>query len=174
MSLIMPEYQILTKNLGLRLFSKCDLDRLAELNSDAEVRRFFPDGTKDREQTKAWMNERILNYKEKNLPWFVIHKLETQTFVGRAGFGLEDSDEVEVGYSLHQKFWGKGYASEVLVALLHWAKENITVNSIIAFTPKEHIASQRVMQKCGMEQYKYGIKNGMEYCFYRIDNRKSL
>jgi ribosomal-protein-alanine N-acetyltransferase len=96
---------------------------------------------------------------------------ESGEFVGRSGFGLTETDEVEVGYLLHKKFWGKGYATEILTELLQWAKQNINADYIIALTPLEHIASQRVIQKCGLEHYKNEIIKSMPCCFYRIKNR---
>ncbi len=53
---------------------------------------------------------------------------ETEEFVGRCGFGLDETGEIEVGYLIHKKFWGNGYASEALEALIIWAKKNIKVD----------------------------------------------
>ena len=162
---------IKTKRLGLRPFQQSDIDYLAELNSDPDVRQFFPDGTQNREQTEARMNDFISYYKEKGLPCFVMFELESGEFVGRCGFGPVETGEVEVGYLLHKKFWGKGLASEVLTVLLEWAKQNINADYIIAFAPIEHVASQRVMQKCGMKHYKNVSAKGVQCSFYRIKNR---
>jgi len=162
---------IKTKRLGLRPFQQSDIDYLAELNSDPDVRQFFPDGTQNREQTEARMNDFIFYYKEKGLPCFVMFELESGEFVGRCGFGPVETGEIEVGYLLHKKFWGKGLASEVLTVLLEWAKQNINADYIIAFAPIEHVASQRVMQKCGMEHYKNDSAKEVQCSFYRIKNR---
>ena len=167
----MQKYMIKTKRLGLRPFQQSDIDYLAELNSDPDVRQFFPDGTQNREQTEARMNDFISYYKEKGLPCFVMFELESGEFVGRCGFGPVETGEIEVGYLLHKKFWGKGLASEVLTVLLEWAKQNINADYIIAFAPIEHVASQRVMQKCGMKHYKNVSAKGVQCSFYRIKNR---
>jgi [ribosomal protein S5]-alanine N-acetyltransferase len=98
-------------------------------------------------------------------------ELDSGEFVGRCGFGPIETGEIEVGYLLHKKFWGKGLASEVLTTLLEWAKQNINADYIIAFAPIEHLASQRVMQKCGMEHYKNDNAKGVACCFYRVRNR---
>ncbi len=166
----MQKYMIETKRLGLRLFQQSDIDYLAELDSDPDVRQFFPDGTQNREQTEARMTDFISYYKDKGLPCFVMFELESGEFIGRCGFGSVETGEIEVGYLLHKKFWGKGLASEVLTTLLAWAKQNINADYIIAFTPVEHVASQRVMQKCGMEHYKNDTAKGVQCSFYRIKN----
>lgn len=164
------DIKIETKRLSLRLLTENDLDNLQKLNADPDVRAFFPDGTQNREQTKKRMLELINNYKSHNLPGFIILEKEPHTFLGRCGFSLLENNEVEVGYLLHKNYWGKGYATEALNALLNWAKKNIKRQYIIAFAPTHHVASQRVMEKCGMTLYKTDIAHGVECKFYRIKN----
>ena len=73
----MQKYIFQTKRLGFRFLQKADLDYLVELNSDQDVRRFFPDGIQDQEQTEARMNDFFSYYEEKGLPCFVMFELET-------------------------------------------------------------------------------------------------
>lgn len=65
---------------------------------------------------------------------------------------------------------GKGYDTEALNALLNWAKKNISRQYIISFAPTQNVASQRVMEKCGMALYKTDIAHGVECKFYKIKN----
>lgn len=132
------DIKIETKRLSLRLLTENDLDNLQKLNADPDVRAFFPDGTQNREQTKKRMLELINNYKDHKLPGFIILEKESQIFLGRCGFSLLENNEVEVGYLLHKNYWGKGYATEALNALLNWAKKNINRHYIIAFAPTPH------------------------------------
>lgn len=167
----MQNYQFTSKHLGFRLYKKEDIDNLATLAADPDVMHFFPGGVRTREQTEARLNDFIKYYEEHGLPGFVIYELATGEFAGRCGFGLTETNETEVGYLLHKKFWGKGYASEALTTLLTWAKENLKIDYIIAFAPTNHIASQRVMEKCGMKYYKTDIAKNVECRFYRIKNQ---
>lgn len=162
--------ELKTAHLQLRLLQEKDIHYLLELNSSPEVRQFFPDGIQNREQTKARMQEFISWYKNHGLPCFIMFLLESKEFVGRCGFGPLETGEIEIGYLLHKKFWGQGLATEAVSALLTWARKHIKTEYIIAFAPKEHTASQRVMQKCGMEHYKNDLAQGVECCFYRIKN----
>lgn len=163
--------EIKTKHLQLKLLQEEDIGYLSELNEDPDVRQFFPDGIQNREQTEIRMKEFISWYKKWKLPCFIMFHLESKEFVGRCGFGPIETGEIEVGYLLHKKFWGKGLATEALTAMLAWAKNNIKIEYIIAFAPTKHIASQRVMQKCGMEHYKNDLAHGVQCCFYRIKNK---
>lgn len=164
------EYLFTTERLGFELLKEEHLEYLATLDSDPDVRRFFPDGVANREQIQARMREFISYYEEHQLPIFVIFELETGEFVGRAGFILLDTGEIEVGYVFHKHSWGKGYATETLQALLKWAKKNVQAEYIVAYTVTEHTASLKVLEKCGMKFYKKEEVKGMECRFYQIKN----
>lgn len=165
-----------TKRLKFRILKKQDINYLETLENDAEVRYFFPTGEhKNRQQTEAMINRFMSYYENRGLPCFLIFEIDSEEFVGRCGFGLiSDTDEIEVGYVLHKKYWGHGYASEALAALINWAKENISVNYIVAYAPTSHNASLRVMQKCEMEHYKTDVDkiDNVECQFYRIKINK--
>jgi ribosomal-protein-alanine N-acetyltransferase len=166
------EYLFTTERLGFRLLRPEDIDYFADLNGDPDVRAFFPDFIHNRQQSKERMDELIGYYENNGLPCFLMFLVESDEFVGRCGFGLIETGEIEVGYLLHKKFWQQGYATEALTELLLWAKKNIDADYIIAFAPTDHIASQKVMQKSGMEFYKNDIGHGLQCCFYRINNRR--
>jgi [ribosomal protein S5]-alanine N-acetyltransferase len=85
------------------------------------------------------------------LSWAIVLK-ENQRFIGR--FQMEEwSDEdhrAAVGYLLGRQYWGKGYATEALRAVIAYLFEQTTVNRIDAVTWRENSASARVMEKAGM------------------------
>jgi len=164
------KYLIKTNRLNLRLLEQRDIMYLHPLESDPEVKEFFPDGARDRAKTEDMINRFISNYTENGLPCFLLFDLESDEFIGRAGFGLTESGEIEVGYVLHKKFWGQGYASEAVTALLEYARENIDVDYIIAYAVTENIGSTRVMEKCGMKYYKTDMAKGVECKFYKVSN----
>lgn len=164
-------YQINTERLLLRLLSLADLDPLCDLEADAEVKQFFPDGPRDRVKTEEMIKRFMSYYEEKKLPNFLLFDRLTNEFIGRAGFGITDSGEIEIGYVLHKKFWGKGYAAEAVKALLKYARANIDVDYIIAYADFRNTNSLRIMEKCGMRYDKTGIAKGIECKFYKISNR---
>lgn len=167
----MKKYLIKTKRLRLRLLESEDIVYLEGLEGDPDVKHFFPDGARDRVKTEDMIKRFISAYEGKGLPCFLLFDLESDEFIGRGGFGIAESGETEVGYVLHKKFWGKGYASEAVTALLEYAKENINVDYIIAYADTGNIGSTRVMEKCGMAYYKTDISKDIECRFYRIKNR---
>src|SRR5580658_261055 len=129
----MKKYSMQTKRLGLRLLEGKDIIYLEELESDPDVKQFFPDGARDRAKTEDMIKRFISAYEEKGLPCFLLFDLESDEFAGRAGFGITETGDTEVGYVFHKKFWGKGYASEAVARLLRYAREHINVDYIIAY-----------------------------------------
>jgi RimJ/RimL family protein N-acetyltransferase len=67
--------------------------------------------------------------------------------------GRPDGDGVaEVGYGVEESSQGQGYATEGTRACVEWALEQPGVTAVTAVTFPWHIASLRVIQKCGMKQ----------------------
>ncbi len=142
------------------------------MDSDPKVRSFYPNGVLNGNQVKANMKKNTDFFKSNGFGAFIAIELSSGEFVGRCGFGKLSTGEVEAGYTFLPKFWGRGLATEALIALLKWAQQNIySVDTIVAYTPKEHIASQRVMQKAGMEFYKTEISEIETCVFYKMKLR---
>lgn len=148
-----------------------DIHYLFELEKDPEVRKFTSSGVKTYEQTQETLNKCINDYQEKGLPSFLLFDLKSDECIGSVSFFLWDTGDIEVGYSLHKKFWGQSYATEALVVLLEWARKNIDADYITAYSVANNVASLRVLEKSGMTYFKSEIKNGVEGRFYRIKNK---
>ena len=72
--------------------------------------------------------------------------------IGGVGFSLrEDVERVsaEVGYWLGEKFWGRGIATESLVAITRHAIETHQVTRLFAVPFAWNVASCRVLEKAG-------------------------
>lgn len=167
----MEQYLFTTKHLGLRFIRKDDAKYLQHIDKDPDVKEFFPEGTLTDAEIREFINTSILKAKYENLPCMVIFQLKDNDFVGEAYFNQLSTGETKVGYLFHKKYWNKGYATEILKALLNWAKTNIDAEEIIAYADVENKASFRVMEKCGMKYYKDGMMLGMKCHFYRIKNK---
>lgn len=98
--------------------------------------------------------------------WFVIRK-EDGMFIGDIGFkGKPNLNKVvEVGYGLLEPYFNKGYATEAMKELVHWAFDTNKVNKIMAEVLTVNEASIHVLKKIGMrrltqvnEMYYYQIK----------------
>jgi RimJ/RimL family protein N-acetyltransferase len=159
-------YVLTSERLGFRVFDDSDLEDLKRLDMDPEVRAQFPDGVLTASQIEKGIARSQASFRERGFADFAVFELSTGKFAGRAGFGLIESGEIEVGYVFLKEFWGRGLAQESLRALLAWAKQNLDVPRIVAYAPKQHSASFNVMKKSGMSFFKSEIMRGVECDMY--------
>lgn len=63
-----------------------------------------------------------------------------------------DGAKMEVGYVIGKTHQGKGYMTEAVRAMIEWALQQPTIYRVYATTSVENVASQRVMEKAGMQR----------------------
>ena len=143
-----------TKRLVLRHQVIEDLDDLFALYQDPEIRKYFPDGVKNYEETKEeleWFMNGHPEHPDLGL-WATIHK-ETGKFIGRCGllpWTIDNQLAIEIGYLLDKNFWYQGLATEAAAGILTYAFDSLNLTRIICLMHPDNAASQRVAQKIGM------------------------
>jgi len=80
--------------------------------------------------------------------WALIYKQENR-IVGDLCFVGEPNEngEIEVGYGTYSEFQNKGFMTEALSGMIHWAENQPNVKAIVASTEKENTASFSVLIK---------------------------
>lgn len=146
-----------TPRLRIRDHKPEDLMPHHQLLSDPKV-MWFPQDVmthslqQSRENLKLAMSQIGLAEREFYFLW-VEHR-ETGEHVGEIGYTvigrMPPGKIVEVGYFLREAFWGRGYATEALAALIRFAFEQDGVYRLNCGCVTENIASERVMQKNGL------------------------
>lgn len=83
--------------------------------------------------------------------WQIILKDENKA-IGSLCFmrAPDEKGMVEIGYGIHESYRNKGYMTEALQVVCDWALNQEGVTVVTAETEKDNIASQHVLQKCGM------------------------
>jgi len=71
--------------------------------------------------------------------------------------GLETRDGPSIGYWLGQPYWGKGYATEALHALIDHAFGDLDHEALQASARVTNPASRRVLEKCGFQWTGVGL-----------------
>ena len=61
----------------------------------------------------------------------------------------EDVNSMEVGYSLAEECWGKGYMTEACRAVIDYAFREFGLVVLSICTGPDNVRSQRVIEKCG-------------------------
>ena len=91
--------------------------------------------------------------------------------IGWAGLQyLPELEETEVGFLLDRPYWGRGYATEAGLASIKYGFEHFNFDHIIALVHPDNLASQRVIEKCGMCYVETLTLWGIELHCFRIEN----
>lgn len=142
-----------TTRTHLRCLTQADLPDLFALNHDPLVMKYV-----GRQPVKSLGEAqldltRYLSYYHKSPHlgvWACVDK-ESGVLIGLALLKtLVTTEETEVGYRFHQAYWGRGIATEVCRALIEHGFQTAGLQRIVGITHPDNIASQRVLQKCGL------------------------
>ncbi len=84
--------------------------------------------------------------------YFFIH-LKERVLVGNGGFKGPpgNAGTVEIGYEIAPAYWNRGFATEAVQGLLAYAFSHEEVKAVMAHTLAQVNASNRVLQKVGMQ-----------------------
>ncbi len=82
---------------------------------------------------------------------FMIGEKATDQLAGMIEIRV-DGHRAELGYVIARAHWGKGYMPEAVRAIIRWAFEQPQIHRIYATTSVDNRASQRVMEKVGMQR----------------------
>lgn len=118
------------------------------------VCRYFPfNPFKDIEPYRQKVFRWSENYKSDTYFHWVIEWKENQRLIGTINLGnVEESCLVcDTCYMLSPDYWGMGIMTEVLHTVLTYAFHKIELNRVQAEVFAGNTASERVLQKCGMQ-----------------------
>jgi RimJ/RimL family protein N-acetyltransferase len=130
-------------------------DEFARVAQDAEAMRFISGGRPLtlEEITSITRRSRAMWDEYGYGPWAAVDK-ESGRWVGRIGLNLladwPGPDKWEVGFELAPEFWGRGLATEGAREAIRFGWARTPLQRIISATAAGHLASRRVMEKCGL------------------------
>jgi RimJ/RimL family protein N-acetyltransferase len=82
--------------------------------------------------------------------------LRDETVIGACSIVLQD-ETPELGYWLGVPYWGKGYATEALHAVIDYAFTDLAHESLQAGARVTNPVSRRVLEKCGFQWTGVGL-----------------
>lgn len=159
---MMPEMMVVTERLILRNWRESDADHYLVLAGDVGYHCFSRPGrfmVRNAKEARAKVRERMLLFDRRRLGKFPIFLKksglkEPGEFIGTCGiepFNVDGQPEVELGYRLCLKFWGKGYAKEAAAAMLKYGFDDLKLPKIMAFVLPQNRASVRILEQLGFQ-----------------------
>ena len=173
-----------------------DLDDLALIYGDPEVRRYFPEGTLSCEETREeleWIIDVYYGRFGFGL-WATIYK-ETGAFIGRCGLlpwsiiiGEEDApslgaisehpfeppaSEVEVAYLLAKDYWRRGLGTEAAQAIVDYGLDELHLSRLICLIDPANRGSAGVARNIGMTLEREMELDGELTSLYSISSERA-
>jgi [ribosomal protein S5]-alanine N-acetyltransferase len=103
------------------------------------------------EQSQAFVARAIAAWTdEMRFPYMIAQK-ENGEVMGMIDPRLEGT-KVGIGYVIGCAYWGKGYMPEATSAVIDWAFQQSSIYRVYATTDVENRASQRMLEKVGMQR----------------------
>ena len=143
-----------TERLVLRRYKMTDLDDFVEFRSRPEIYEYMIDfSTKTVEEHKAKLQEIVDGYDSESNPSYVwaVELKETGKVIAKTSIEhtYPKHDRIEIGWSLHPDYQGKGYASEFGRAFLNYLFSYDCVHRIHGFIWEGNISSRKLIEKLG-------------------------
>ena len=162
-----------TERLRLRPYGPADVDTLLSIFGDPDVRRYLFD---DKVMPRAWVEEEAAAneklFAERGYGVALLYLRDDQAArapIGFAGFRpFFTPPELQLLYGLLPEAWGKGYATEVAIALVRRGFDQLGLDEVIGVTDPPNHGSMRVMERAGMRFLEHQRRDGKEAVYFRV------
>lgn len=135
-----------TKRLKLRNYVKNDLSFVMSIWNDPEMGKYLPDPVISDIDEKYRRALETLE-EDEECCYLIAESKDTGERIGTCSFiPSEDGLVYDMAYCVHMNYWRKGYATEILKAMMDYAKDH-GAEKITVFVNKENKASKAVVRK---------------------------
>jgi RimJ/RimL family protein N-acetyltransferase len=151
MSNVKAPEQVETSRLLLRRPLASDADAIfGRFAADPDVTRLvgWPTHTTV-DDTRAFLAFSDTEWEQWPAGPYLVFLREDGSLVGGTGLAFETPYRAATGYVFAKNAWGRGYATEALRAMVDLAQP-IGVRRLYALCHTDHVASRRVLEKCGL------------------------
>ena len=157
--------RIKTERLILRTVTLDDADDIFAYSSEADV---GPDAGWKPHESKAETVEVIKELFENKKGIFGITEKNSTKVIGTVGL-VDDPKRSNpyaklIGYAMGHEYWGKGYMTEAVKAVVRYGFEELSLSVISAYCYTYNEASRRVLEKNGFE-----YEGTLNLCELRFD-----
>jgi ribosomal-protein-alanine N-acetyltransferase len=158
-----------TPRLTLRPFAPGDVEAIHAIYSDPDVMRWVGTGPVAAETATARMLDGYAAHQRTHgFSFWAVLERDSGVLIGDAGLHRTALGETELGYTLAQSAWGRGYATEAAGAWLHAAFNRLAIEEVIALAEPANRASVHVLDKLGLRREGTRTAFGREHLVYRI------
>lgn len=129
-----------------------DYEIILPLFMDSIAMKHLPKGG-GKDAAKGFLENHLNLFEKYGHSMNICFLKDGETFVGLSGLTpmeeINGQFEVELGYLICRDFWRRGFATELGIAYLHYAKHVLGCTDVISLIPIGHKASEGVALKLG-------------------------
>ena len=106
------------------------------------------------EEAHQWIASTHARFSERGGIKWALEVPGEARFIGYAGIWriFPESVRGEVGYALHPDYWGRGFATEAMRALVRFGFQELQVHSLMASINPGNSSSRQVLLKAGFQK----------------------
>ncbi|MEX1384365.1 GNAT family N-acetyltransferase [Lutibacter sp.] len=136
-----------TERLLIYSLKKSDSNNFFDMMGNPNVMLPIPQKTMTKTESDAKLIELItLEKSTSNRIWGLVEK-ESNNFIGICGFLKNNDEENEIAYRLREKYWRKGYGTEITKGLITFGFKNLNFDLVTADVNIENIKSVKILDK---------------------------
>lgn len=143
------EASIYSERLHLRKIRDSDIDKVFEGLSHPLVIRHYGVNYKTLEETRAQMEWYAENEEQQTGRFWAVCKVESGDFMGIGGLYLWSKvhEKAEAGFWLLPEYWGQGYMTEAMNAIVEYGFTEMGLHRIEGFVESENLLCKNAMYK---------------------------
>lgn len=169
------EFFMETERIGFSKWQEDDLTLAETLWGNQQVTQYIcADGKFSRQDIKNRLSKEITTGKTQNMEYWPIFEMITNQFIGCCGLRPYKDKEYEAGVHLLPEFWGKGYASEALTAVITYAFTVLDAEKLFAGHNPKNTRSGRLLNRLGFTYIgdEFYAPTGLYHPSYELKNDK--
>jgi RimJ/RimL family protein N-acetyltransferase len=161
--------EIVTPRLRMRPFEEADADALFAVFADPLVGRYIGGPATSRAESVAPVARNRAHHEQHGFSMWAVEERASGELLGEVGLQLLElkGPEVEIGWTLGSRWWGRGYATEGARAWLDRAFTTLALDEVLATVLPENDASHRVARRLGMRPIGRRHVHDAEHDVYR-------
>ncbi len=161
-----------TKRCLLNTVHELDYESIKELYLNAEVRKYLG-GPREEESIRDVVNDML--HPEENCWYWIVKEKETKAFLGVVSLDPNDvNKDIEVSYQFLPMYWGVGYATEVVQAVIQYGFQDLHLSKVIAVTQMANTPSRKLLERLHMKLIKTYHRFGAEQAVYALEARDAI
>ncbi len=144
-----------TERLLLYPLTTKDADFMLMLMNEPGFIKYVADrGLRTSADAAEYISQKIIpSYARFGFGLYRVDLKESKTAIGICGLVKRDTlEEVDIGFSILQRFCGKGYAFEAAAAVMRYGRNVLGLPRIVGVTAPDNRASIHLLEKLGLKR----------------------